>query len=426
MAVNEIILTTSARWNPIFRPVNQCRSRYRVLKGSAGSGKSVDIAQDYIKKLSDIRYKGATLLVVRKTDDSNRDSTFAVLQAAIFNLFGDAWERVWTIRTAPLSLICKATGCRIIFRGMADDRQRERVKSIAAANGKICWIWIEEATELSEQDFDILDDRLRGELPNPNLFYQVTLTFNPVAATHWIKGRFFDIQNEDVFTHQSTYLDNRFCDAGYHRRMMARKERDPEGYRVYGLGEWGELGGLILTNYIVHEFETAPEYFDSTYIGQDFGFNHANAILPIGWKDGEIYIRSEIYVYEMDSNEIIKLANTKNLSKHDEMFCDSAEPDRISMWRKAGYRARAVVKDAGSVNAQIDFLKIRKIHIHPSCVNTIKEIGQWKWKKDQKTGLYIDQPVDIFDDAMAALRYSVERLRPHRGNGGEMINVMGV
>ena len=31
-------------------------------------------------------------------------------------------------------------------------------------------------------------------------------------------------------------------------------DEDPEGYRVYGLGEWGELGGLILPNYRVEAF----------------------------------------------------------------------------------------------------------------------------------------------------------------------------
>lgn len=51
--------------------------------GSAGSGKSVDIATDYILKLSDIKYKGANLLVVRQTETSHKDSTFAELNRAI-------------------------------------------------------------------------------------------------------------------------------------------------------------------------------------------------------------------------------------------------------------------------------------------------------------------------------------------------------
>ena len=76
-------------------------------------------------------------------------------------------------------------------------------------------------------------------------------------------------------------------------------------------------------------------------------------------------------------------------------------------------------KERGSVKAQIDWLKGRKIHIHPSCVNVLKEVQQWKWKKDPTSGLYIDEPVEFMDDAMAALRYSVERLR--RGSSIEVL-----
>lgn len=38
--------TSTVRFNPVFREVNECRKRYRVLKGSAGSGKSVNVAQN--------------------------------------------------------------------------------------------------------------------------------------------------------------------------------------------------------------------------------------------------------------------------------------------------------------------------------------------------------------------------------------------
>lgn len=143
---------------------------------------------------------------------------------------------------------------------------------------------------------------------------------------------------------------------------------------------------------------------------QDFGFNHANCVGEVGFKDGELYLCKELYVFEKDTDEIIKLADGK-FQKSITMYCDSAEPDRIRMWQKAGYRARGVKKEQNSVKAQIDHLKQHKIHIHPSCVNTIKEIGQWKWKKDDKTNTYLDEPVNFFDDAMAMLRYSIEEER---------------
>lgn len=398
------------QFNSVFKEFNNTRCRYRLAKGSAGSGKSVDIAMDYILKLSDQKYKGANLLVVRQTEASHKDSTFAELIGAI-NRMG--LQAFWSYTTTPLSLTCKATGNGVIFRGFNDMRARDRVRSITFPQGKLTWIWCEEATELQESDIDILDDRIRGELDNPNLYYQMTFSFNPVSAQHWIKRKYWDYSSDDIYKCHSTYLDNRFIDEAYHKRMLMRKEQDPDGYRIYGLGEWGETGGLILHNYVIEALPQDFDRYDSIVYAQDFGFNHANCILEVGFKDSEIYILRELYVFEKDTDEIIQLADSKDFDKRKIMYCDSAEPDRIKMWQKAGYRARPVVKGAGSVKAQIDYLKQHKIHIDGSCLNTIKEIQQWKWQKDSKSGQYIDEPVNIFDDAMAALRYCIE---PYRQN----------
>lgn len=397
----------TVQMNSSFREPDMSRKRYIVMKGSAGSGKSVDTAQHYILRL--MKDAGRNLVCIRKSDVTNRDSTYAELTGAIYRMFGDKVPAYWAIKQSPLQLTCRINGNQIIFRGMNDDRQREKLKSITFQRGKLTDVWIEEATELTQADMEIIDDRLRGELPEGQ-FYQIRMTFNPVSKSHWIKRVFFDRSDPNVLTHHSTYLDNRFIDAAYHDRMQRRKEVDPEGYLIYGLGEWGEVGGLILTNYIIEEFDQSPERFDYMVNAQDFGYNHADCIGAVGFKDGELYLCRELYVFEKDTDEIIRLADGK-FEKHVTMYCDSAEPDRIKMWKKAGYRAVPVKKEPGSVHAQIDYLKQHKIHIHPSCVNTIKEIQQWKWQRNEKTGEYLDEPVPFFDDAMAMLRYSIERER---------------
>ncbi len=399
--------------NPGFKEVNQSKKRYIVMKGSAGSGKSVDTAQNYILRL--MQDKGRNLVALRKSDITNRDSTFAELTGAIYRMFGDKAEQYWTINMSPLKLTCKANGNQIIFRGMNDDKQREKLKSITFQKGKLTDVWLEEATEFTQADIEIIDDRLRGELPEGQ-FYQIRMTFNPVSKNHWIKRVFFDLPDENVLTHHSTYLQNRFIDDAYRKRMERRKVVDPDGYRIYGLGEWGEIGGLILQNWEVADISQEFNDYDDIALGQDFGFNHANAILLLGWKDDNIYILDELYVFEKDMSEIIEMAEAKGLPKDKTMFCDSAEPDRIKMWQKAKYRARKVKKEKTTDRrkyqaVQIDWLKQRQIFIHPSCTNTITEISQWKWKKDEKTGEYLDEPVPFQDDAMAALRYGVELWR---------------
>lgn len=399
--------------NPCFREVDESTLRYIIMKGSAGSGKSVDTAQNYILRL--MRDKGRNLMCVRKSDITNRDSTYAELTGAIYRMFGDQAERYWNIKQSPLMLQARHNGNQIIFRGVNDEKQREKLKSITFQKGKLTDVWIEEATEITQADFEIIDDRLRGELP-PGQFYQIRCTFNPVNKNHWIKKVFFDTPDPNVLTHHSTYLGNRFIDDAYRARMERRKKVDPEGYQIYGLGEWGEIGGLVLKNWEVAEISQDLNDYDDIALGQDFGFNHANAILLLGWKDNNIYVLDEIYVYEKDTSEIIEIANEKNIPQKTVMYCDSAEPDRIKSWQKAGYKARKVKKEKTTNNkkyqsVQIDWLKQRRIFIHPHCINTIKEISQWKWKKDEKTGEYLDEPVPFQDDAMAALRYGVESWR---------------
>lgn len=404
--------------NKVFRDISRSTARYRVYKGGAGSGKSTDIAIDKIKKLSDPRFKGCNLLCVRKVNASNRDSTFAELKKAARRIFGDMVDRVWQFpdgRSSSMYAKCLVTGAEVLFRGCYNQDDIEKIKSVTFEKGNLTDIWIEEATEITENDFEILDDRLRGILRD-GMFYQIDLSFNPVPS--WIKKRFFDMPDKNAFICESTYKDNRFIDKAYSDRMEERRIRDPEGYRIYGAGQWGQLGGLILSNFVVKDF--AVSSFDFRSYGQDFGFNHKNALLDVGHKDGDVYICRELVCTQKDTAEIIQMATASGWLKNIEMWCDSAEPDRIQMWQKAGFRARGVEKEKGSVRGQIEYLKgivsksdvvNRTIYIHPSCRETISEIRQWRWNFDNKLNDYIDEPMSFNDDCMAALRYSIERNR---------------
>lgn len=400
-------------FNPTFREANASRARYRLFCGSAGSGKSFNTAQDMVIRLADQRYRGANLMVVRKTESSARTSAFAELCGAIRRVYGAQWSDFWRISEERMVLTARTTGNSVIFRGVNGPAALERIKSVSFTRGKLTWIWIEEATELDERDLDILDDRLRGDLSsvNPELYYQITMTFNPVSTSHWIRRRFFDAApSEDVFISHSVFGENRFIDEQFAKRMERRREYDPEGYRVYALGEWGTGGeGLILPHYTVRPL--SRDDFDSIWYSQDFGFNHADCILETGMRDGALCVLRELYVRGLDTGEIIRLAEKAGIEKNAPMYCDSAEPDRIRTWRRAGFNASGVKKGPNSVSAQIDWLKNHGLVIDPSCVNVIREIGGWRWQRNGTDGEFSDTPVCVNDDAMAALRYATEPLR---------------
>jgi phage terminase large subunit len=375
------------------------------MLGSAGSGKSVNVAQDYIIKLSDSQYEGCSLLVVRGVEISHLNSTYAELTGAIERL---GLSSIFDKKLNPLTIRNNINGNSIIFRGCNDQRAIERLKSVTVPTGKITWVWCEEATELKNTDFDIIDDRLRGKLPDGH-YYQMALTFNPINSSHWVKTQLWDYDSPDIFKHKSTYVDNRFIDEEYKARMLRRKELDPDGYRVYGLGEWGEVGGLVFPNVTVGDYKNKE--FEQFTLGTDFGFNHNHATLLIGWADNEPYVIREVVVTEKTTGEIIELCNKAQMPKDVLMYCDSAEPDRIKEFKKAGYKAYAVSKEKNSVSNQIAWLKNRKIYIDGLCQHTQKEIQAYKWRKDPTTGEYMDEPVKFNDDCVKALIYGCEPVR---------------
>lgn len=392
-------------FNRAFKECNDSKARYKIVMGGAGSGKSTNVAMDYILKLSNPAYVGANLLVVRSCEQSHAQSTFVELTRAI-NAFG--LQKMWDIKQSILGMHNKATDATIYFRGCNDQKSIERLKSIQVKKGKLCWVWIEEATELRQNDLEIIDDRLRGILPD-GLYYQVTMTFNPVSATHWIKKLFWDSADSNIFKCKTTYLDNKFIDEQYAARMERRKETDPQGYKIYALGEWGVTEGLILKNYEIGNFKTAD--FDRICIGTDFGFNHLHATLLLAYQDDCIYILRECVCKEMTKGEILKMLAAKKIPKNKPMYCDSAEPASIKEFRMAGYMAMPVKKEQNSVHGQLNWLKQRKIYIDGSCVHTIKEIQQYRYIQDKVTGAYTDEPITVNDDCMAALRYGIEQWR---------------
>ncbi len=152
------------------------KGRYRVCKGSRASKKSKTTALWYIVNM--MKYKNANLLVVRKVYRTLKDSCFTELKWAINRL---GVSRFWEVKESPLEITYKPTGQKIFFRGLDDPL---KITSIAAEKGNLCWCWIEEAYEITnEEDFNMLDESIRGKLGDNSdkengLFKQITLTLN--------------------------------------------------------------------------------------------------------------------------------------------------------------------------------------------------------------------------------------------------------
>jgi len=371
-------------FNDVYIPYLNNRSRYEIFYGGAGSGKSVFVAQRMLVRA--MKEKGHKTLIVRKVAKTNRHSTFALITGIMrqWNI-----EQLFKVNKSDMEITC-LNGNQIIFTGLDDV---EKLKSIA----NITDIWVEEASEISHDDFKQLDLRLRGKTPYP---LQITLTFNPISALLWHKAYFFDNPKDNTVILKTTYQHNRFLDEEYKQVINNLQHEDKMYFNIYGLGEWGVLGNLIYSNWEV--ISDVPVSYDEIIWGLDFGFNNPSALLKIGIKDGNLYLLEEMYKTGLTNQDLIKELR-KRIATFESIYADSAEPARIEEIKRAGFRVYPAQKD---VTDGLDFVKRQRLFIHKDCANVIKEIQGYKYKED-KDGNVIDEPVKFADHLMDAMRYAI-------------------
>ncbi len=355
-----------------------------------------------------MKYPDSNGLVVRKVFRTIKDSCFAQLKWAIHRLGVDDY---WQATNSPLELIYKPTGQKILFRGLDDPL---KVTSISVEKGVICFLWIEEAYEvMKEEDFDMLDESIRGEVPE-GLFKQITLTLNPWNDRHWIKGRFFDVKDDDILAITTNYLCNEWLDESDLKVFEKMKANNPKRYRVAGLGEWGSVDGLIYENVEERAFDIdkirGKKGVESTF-GLDFGYTNDPSAFFCGLidlKESVIYVFDEFYEKGMSNKKIYEKITELGYRK-ERIVADGVEPKSIDELKDLGlWGIVGSKKGKDSVNNGIQFIQNFKIIVHPRCVNFLTEIYNYQWDKD-KFGRSINVPAHDFSHMMDAMRYAVER-----------------
>lgn len=354
-----------------------------------------------------MKYPGANMLVIRKTYRTLHDSCFKELKWAIHRLQVDAW---WEAKESPLEITYKPTGQKIYFRGLDDPL---KTTSITVEVGSLCWCWFEEAYEITnEDDFSVIDESIRGQVEAP-LFKQITLTLNPWSEKHWIKARFFDSPDSQVFTQTTNYLCNEWLDDADYKMFERMRLQNPRRYLVAGLGEWGIVDGLVYENWKEQAFDIKAVPGED-FAGLDWGYSNDPAAVVIGKCDVNakvIYIWDEIYKTGLTNSMLWKAIQDAGHAGA-KFIADSAEPKSIADMKNFGAHIEACTKGKDSVINGIQWLQDYQIIVHPRCVNTITELSLYSWKKD-KTGKSLNEPEDANNHIMDALRYGTERFRKH-------------
>lgn len=391
------------------------RGRYRVVKGGRGSKKSTTAALWLIYNLMKYCHCYATrphALVIRRYFNTHLGSTFNQLRWAIERL---GVGHLWRATKSPLQLVYVPSGQCIYFRGLDDPQS---ITSIVAAEGHLCWVWWEEAFQVTdESSFDMVDLSIRGDLPEP-LFKQHTLTMNPWSEKHWIKGRFFDVRSDNVLAVTKNYDCNEFLGADDLAIFEEIRVTNPRRYAIEGRGEWGISEGLVYENWEEREFDFDRIRRKSRYVshvkavfGLDFGYSNdptAFVACVIDSVSHELYIGYEIYRTGMLNSDIYRAIEGLGFSG-EVIVADSAEPKSIQELKISGLSGiRAAKKGPDSVIAGIQLLQDYRIIVHPRCEHTIIELSNYCWSKDRLSGRLMNTPIDEYNHALDALRYATE------------------
>lgn len=378
----------------IYDIIDDYSNRIEVYYGGAGSGKSYGAFQKVLLKALKSKRR---VLVVRKVGATLKVSVWA-LMISLLNASG--MYSFSKINKSDFEIELP-NGSIFIFKGLDDP---EKIKSIT----DITDIVIEEATELTEDEFTQLNLRLRPKENNP----QIYMMFNPISKTNWVYNYFFCGNKPDnCLVISTTYKDNKFLSKDYCKELEKLKDRNPAYYRIYALGEFATLDKLVFPTYTTKIISDEEVKGLPRWIGLDFGYvNDPSAIVDgrIDTINKKIYVCGEYVRKGMLNDEIAETMINLGLAK-DKSYGDSAEPKSIEEIRRNGVNIEATVKGKDSIIHGIQWIGQYELVVDERCYKVREELDNYTWKKDKKTGEYINEPVDTFNHTIDAIRYGLNK-----------------
>jgi len=374
-----------------FYPLLDNEAFYLVLCGGRGSGKSEFAGRKIFYRCQ--KEGNHRFLIMRKVRARCRESVIELMLAILSENGTD-----YTYNKSDRSIIfynIAGQKNELLFDGLDDP---EKIKSIKGITG----VWLEETTEFTSKDFDLIDLSLRE--PGP-YYKQIIMSFNPdEAEAPWLKDRFFSKANDKAFVHLSTIEDNPIKELreAYLERLEAL---DDETYReIYRFGRWARPKGQIF-NWDIVPLPTIK--FDEVFYGGDFGYSvDPAALVRVYRKADEFWLQELIYETGLTNNVLARKMKDCGMTGYDDCYFDSAEPKSIDELVNEGLNVKPSLKGPDSVRASIDFLKSRHIHIIEGSENINREAKKYKWKVD-KAGNSLPEPVKFDDHTISAIRYAI-------------------
>jgi len=253
-------------------------------------------------------------------------------------------------------------------------------------------LFVNEANLISKVLFDQLAMRTTGT---------IFMDWNPAEFNSWVYDIADNPKNKKI---HSTYLDNIHNLSPVQVEYIESYKDLPDDFmwKVYGLGERGASKELIYTSWkIVKELPNKGQIF----YGLDFGYTAPTALVKVEYYEGAIYVEEMLYQSKLTASDLVNKLKVLNLSRSDEIFCDSAEPKTIEELTRCGFNAKPSEKD---VWGGIMKLKSYPLFVTHNSENIKRELQSYKWKTDKDGNIAQDEaPVKENDHSLDALRYAV-------------------
>jgi len=392
----KIKITVPKKFAGLFSP----NYRYYVYHGGRGSAKSHSIARYLIAAAMSQPLK---ILCARELQSSIADSVHKLLSDVISLYKLGAWFNV-----GKAEITC-VNGSSFIFKGIAFNV--DSIKSTEAVD--ICWL--EEADRVTQNSWDIIIPTIR----KPGSKFIVS--FNPTNDDDPVYKMFVTTPHPQALVTEVNWRDNKHLSQELIKEKNYMMETDYEKYLHVWEGKTRTVSDaqIFKGKFVVQEFSS--EGVNAFYHGMDFGFSKdPSVVIRCFIKDQNLYIDKEGYGHGVELSELPALMNSVLASRHYKILADCARPETISHLANlegGGYNIKGAKKWSGSVEDGIEFLKsFRKIVIHPSCPNTIKEFQKYSFKIDKHTNEVLPIVVDDWNHCIDSLRYALDDMIKHKAS----------
>jgi phage terminase large subunit len=372
------------------------KSRYFVVTGGRGSGKSFEVGR-FITLLS--FEQGHKILFTRQT-----------MTSAHLSIIPEFKEKIELLKLEDMFSISKSeiknkqSQSEIFFKGLKTS-SGDQTANLKSLQGVTTWI-LDESEELTDEDtFDKINLSIRSN----DKQNRVVLILNPATKEHWIYKKFFEqegikegfngTKGNTTYIH-TTYEDNiKNLGVSFLQEIEKIKIHNPDKYEHVILGGWlDKADGVVFTNWEFGPFN--PDYLQTSF-GMDFGFSidpDALAEVAIDLKNKILYVKEHIYQRGLKTHELSKMLLEK--TKGGLIIADSAEPRLIDDLRFQKVNIQAVKK--GTIESGIVRMQDFKIIVEPNSTNIAKELNNYCYL-NKGSKLYVDNWNHIID----AIRYNI-------------------